>query len=118
MPSEEYAKFLKMKEEWEANKPALNEELQKIYENKLTEIEEKINKCLSNSSLTKKITCEIETMCPLYGSTLSCTHDYTCEDGANCWDDTDNTIRCTDEKGKSVVYTEEEFKSKYYGKRY
>ena len=28
-PSEEYAQFLKMKEEWEANKPALDEELQK-----------------------------------------------------------------------------------------
>ena len=46
-PSEEYAKFLKMQEEWEANKPALEEELQKVYEDKMKEIEERINKCLS-----------------------------------------------------------------------
>lgn len=45
-PSEEYAKFLKMQEEWEANKPALDEELQKVYEDKMKEIEERINKCL------------------------------------------------------------------------
>ena len=45
-PSEEYAKFLKMKEEWEANKPALDEELQKVYEDKMKEIQERINKCL------------------------------------------------------------------------
>ena len=47
MPSEEYANFLKMKEEWEANKPALEKELQKLYEDKLKEIEEQINKCLN-----------------------------------------------------------------------
>ena len=46
-PSEEYANFLKMKEEWEANKPALEKELQKLYEDKLKEIEEQINKCLN-----------------------------------------------------------------------
>lgn len=46
-PSEEYAKFLKMQEEWEANKPALEEELQKVYEDKMKEIEERINKCLN-----------------------------------------------------------------------
>ena len=46
-PSEEYAQFLKMKEEWEANKPALDEELQKVYEDKMKELEERINKCLS-----------------------------------------------------------------------
>ena len=45
-PSEEYAQFLKMKEEWEANKPALDEELQKVYEDKMKEIQERINKCL------------------------------------------------------------------------
>lgn len=50
MPSEEYAKFLKMKEDWEANKPALDEELQKAYEDKLKEIEERIDKCLNGSS--------------------------------------------------------------------
>ena len=46
LPSEEYEKFLTMKEEWEANKPALEKELQKVYEDKLKEIEEQINKCL------------------------------------------------------------------------
>ena len=49
-PSEEYAKFLKMKEEWEANKPALEEELQKAYEDKLKEIEQRIDKCLNSSN--------------------------------------------------------------------
>ena len=49
-PSEEYAQFLKMKEEWEANKPALEEELQKVYEDKLKEIKERIDKCLNGSS--------------------------------------------------------------------
>lgn len=47
-PSEEYAKFLKMQEEWEANKPALDEELKKVYEDKMKEIEERINKCLND----------------------------------------------------------------------
>ena len=46
-PSEEYAKFLKMKEEWEANKPALEEELKKVYEDKMKELEERIDKCLN-----------------------------------------------------------------------
>ena len=48
-PSEEYAKFLKMKEEWDANKPALDEELQKAYEDKLKEIEQRIDMCLNGS---------------------------------------------------------------------
>ena len=49
-PSEEYAKFLKMKEEWEANKPALDAECKKIYEDKMKEIQERINKCLSGEA--------------------------------------------------------------------
>ena len=49
-PSEEYAKFLKMKEEWEANLPALEEELKKVYEDKLKELEARINKCLSGEA--------------------------------------------------------------------
>ena len=48
-PSEEYAQFLKMKEEWEANKPALDEELQKAYEDKMKELEDRINKCLNDN---------------------------------------------------------------------
>ncbi len=49
-PSEEYAKFLKMQEEWEANKPALDAECKKVYEDKLKEIEARINKCLSGET--------------------------------------------------------------------
>ena len=49
-PSEEYAQFLKMKEEWEANKSALEEELKKVYEDKMKEIEARINKCLSGEA--------------------------------------------------------------------
>lgn len=49
-PSEEYEKFLKMKEEWEANKPALEEELLKVYEDKLKDLEQQINKCLNSSN--------------------------------------------------------------------
>lgn len=49
-PSEEYAKFLKMQEEWEANKPALDAECKKVYEDKLKEIEQRIDKCLNGSS--------------------------------------------------------------------
>ena len=49
-PSEEYAQFLKMKEEWEANLPALEEELKKVYEDKLKELEARINKCLSGEA--------------------------------------------------------------------
>ena len=49
-PSEEYARFLKMQEEWKANEPALEEELKKVYEDKMKEIEERINKCLSGEA--------------------------------------------------------------------
>jgi hypothetical protein len=46
-PTKEYLDYLKMKEEWEANKPALDEECQKIYEEKLENIQKRINKCLN-----------------------------------------------------------------------
>ena len=48
-PSEEYAKFLKMKEEWEKNKPALDEELKQIYDDKIKDIEQQVNQCLNSS---------------------------------------------------------------------
>ena len=48
-PSEEYAKFLKMQEEWEANKPALDAECKKVYEDKMKELEDRINKCLNDN---------------------------------------------------------------------
>ena len=117
-PTKEYQEFLKMKEEWEKNKPALDAECQKIYEDKLNAIQQQINKCLSNADTTKKIACDLEAMCPEYGVDSKCSYNYNCEDGVQCWDNRENTIRCTDETGKSVTYTEEEFKSKYYGKRY
>ena len=116
-PTKEYQEYLKMKEEWDANKPALDAECQKIYEDKLKNIEEQINKCLSNSDTTKKIACELDAMCPVYGTSTTCSYNYRCEDGAECWDSANNTIRCTDESGNSVTYTEEEFKAKYYGKQ-
>lgn len=46
-PTEEYLEYQKMKEEWEKNKPALDEECQKIYEEKLENIQKRINKCLN-----------------------------------------------------------------------
>ena len=46
-PTKEYQEYLKMKEEWEANKPALDAECQKIYEEKLENIQKRINKCLN-----------------------------------------------------------------------
>ena len=48
-PREEYAKFLKMKEEWEANLPALDAECKKVYEDKMKELEDRINKCLNDN---------------------------------------------------------------------
>lgn len=49
-PTEEYQKYLKMMEEWEANKPALDEEINKIIEDRFKELEEQLNKCLNNSN--------------------------------------------------------------------
>lgn len=47
-PTKEYQEYLKMKEEWEKNKPALDAECQKIYEDKLNEIKQRIEKCTSS----------------------------------------------------------------------
>jgi len=115
-PTKEYQEYLKMKEEWEKNKPALDAECQKIYDEKLEAIQKKINACLSNSDTTKKIACDLEAICPEYGVDSKCSYNYRCEDKVECRDSENNTIRCTDETGKSVTYTEEEFKSKYYRK--
>ena len=46
--TKEYLEYLKMKEEWEENKPALDAECQKIYEDKLNEIKQRIEKCLKS----------------------------------------------------------------------
>ena len=47
-PTKEYLEYQKMKEEWEKNKPALDEECQKIYEEKMENIQKRINKCLNS----------------------------------------------------------------------
>ena len=115
-PTKEYLEYLQMKEEWDKNKPALNEECKKIYDEKLDAIQQKLNQCMSTSTSAKKIACDLEAMCPEYGVDSRCSYDYRCEDGASCWESADNTMHCTDEKGNNVTYTEEEFKAKYYGK--
>ena len=117
-PTKEYLEYLQMKEEWEKNKPALDAECKKIYDEKLEAIQQKLNQCMSTSTSAKKIACDLEAMCPEYGVDSRCSYDYRCEDGLNCWESADNTMHCTDENGNSVTYTEEEFKAKYYGKRY
>lgn len=48
--TEGYKKYQKMMEEWEANKPALDEEINKIIEDRFKELEEQLNKCLNNSN--------------------------------------------------------------------
>lgn len=48
-PTEEYLNYQKMKEDWERNKPALDEEVKKIYEDKLKELEQQINRCLNEA---------------------------------------------------------------------
>ena len=117
-PTKEYLEYQQMKEEWEKNKPALDEECKKIYDEKLDAIQQKLNQCMSTSTSAKKIACDLEAMCPEYGVDSRCSYDYRCEDGASCWESTNNTINCTDKNGNSVTYTEEEFKAKYYGKSY
>lgn len=119
-PTKEYLEYLKMKEEWEKNKPALDEECQKIYEEKLNDIQQRINKCLNISSHgTNPIECDLEAMCPEYGVDAKCSYNYNCKDGAYCRErDKDGTtlINCNDGSGNKVTYTEEEFKSIYHVK--
>ena len=115
-PTKEYLEYLQMKEEWEKNKPALDAECKKIYDEKLEAIQQKLNQCMSTSTSAKKIACDLEAMCPEYGVDSKCSYDYRCEDGLNCWESADNTMHCTDENGNNVTYTVEEFKAKYYGK--
>lgn len=116
-PTQEYLDYLKMKEEWEANKPALEAESQKIYEDKMKEIEERINKCLatSNPSTDYLTTCDFDGMCPEYGVDSKCTYQYTCSDSVSCWrNEGETNINCTDKQNKETTYTQEEFDKKYY----
>ena len=94
----------------------------------------------SSSDSKELIACEFEKMCPEYGvffdceneedkisgnydnctrSYLPCTDTYFCKDEVVCFEDTDNNttiFNCRDEKDNKTIYTEDEFKSKYYVK--
>jgi len=117
-PTQEYLDYLKMKEEWEKNKPALDEECQKIYENKLKEIEQTVKKCLESSNPDTDLTiCDFDAMCPEYGVDSKCTYKYNCNDGVTCHrtEGKDN-IDCTDKQGEKTTYTRNEFNKKYYAR--
>ena len=117
-PTQEYLDYLTMKEEWEKNKPALDKECQKIYEDKLKDIEDQINQCLATSNPNTNLTvCDLEAMCPVYGVTSTCTNMYRCKDGVTCTrNDGETDIKCIDKQGESVTYTKNEFNKKYYPK--
>ena len=118
-PTQEYLDYLKMKEEWEKNKPALDEECQKIYEDKLKEIEQSIKECLESSDPgTDLKACDLEAMCPEYGVDSKCTYKYSCNDGLSCRrTEGKNDMNCTDKQGEEIKYTQNEFEKKYYTKR-
>ena len=96
--------------------------------------------CSDDSSSDSKelVACELDYMCPEYGvffdceneedkisgnydnctrSYLPCTDTYYCNDDVVCFQDTGDktkTFDCRDEKDNRTLYTEDEFKSKYY----
>lgn len=117
-PTQEYLDYLKMKEEWEKNKPALDEECQKIYEDKLKEIEQNVKKCLATSNPNTDLTiCDFDAMCPEYGVDSKCTYKYTCNDGVSCHRTAGETnMDCTNKQGEKVTYSKNEFDKKYYTK--
>ena len=49
-PTEEYQKYQKMMEEWEANKPALDEEINKIIEDRFKELEQQLKQCRESAA--------------------------------------------------------------------
>ena len=118
-PTQAYLDYLKMKEEWEKNKPALDEECQKIYEDKLKEIEQSIKECLESSNPSTDLTaCDLKTMCPLYGIDSKCSYKYSCNDGLSCRrTEGESDMNCTDKQGEKINYTKNEFEKKYYTKR-
>jgi hypothetical protein len=118
-PTQAYLDYLKMKEEWEKNKPALDEECQKIYEDKLKEIEQSIKECLESSNPSTDLTaCDLKTMCPLYGIDSKCSYKYSCNDGLSCRrTEGESDMNCTDKQGEKINYTKNEFEKKYYEKR-
>ena len=117
-PTQEYLDYLKMKEEWEKNKPALDAECQKIYEEKLKEIEQTVKECLATSDPNTDLTiCDFDAMCPEYGVDSKCTYKYTCNDGVTCRRTQGNTnMDCTDKQGEKTTYTKKDFDKKYYTK--
>lgn len=117
-PTQEYLNYLKMKEEWEKNKPALDEECQKIFEDKLKEIEQTVKECLATSDPNTDLTvCDFDAMCPEYGVDSKCTLKYTCNDGVTCRRTEGTTdINCTDKQGEKIKYTKKDFDKKYYTK--
>ena len=117
-PTQEYLNYLKMKEEWEKNKPALDAECQKIYEDKLKEIEQTINECLATSNPNTDLTvCDLDAMCPEYGIDSKCTLKYTCNDGVTCRrTEGETNMVCTDKQGEKTTYTKKDFDKKYYTK--
>ena len=48
--TEGYKKYQKMMEEWEANKPALDEEINKIIEERFKELEQQLNQCRESAA--------------------------------------------------------------------
>lgn len=48
--TEGYKKYQKMMEEWEANKPALDEEINKIIEDRFKELEEQLKQCRESAA--------------------------------------------------------------------
>ena len=114
--TKEYLDYLKMKEEWEKNKPALDEECKKIYEDKLKAIEQDIKKCLESSNPSTDLTaCNLEAMCPEYGVDSKCSYDYNCVDGVSCREkEGKGDFNCTDKQGNEIKYTQKEFDKKYY----
>ena len=117
-PTQEYLNYLKMKEEWEKNKPALDEECQKIFEDKLKEIEQTVKECLATSDPNTDLTvCDFDAMCPEYGVDSKCTYKYTCNDGVTCRrTEGETNMVCTDKQGEKTTYTKKDFDKKYYTK--
>ena len=117
-PTQEYLDYLKMKEEWEKNKPALDEECQKIYEDKLKKIEQTVKECLATSNPNTDLTvCDFDAMCPEYGVDSKCTLKYTCNDGVTCRrTEGDTNMDCTNKQGEKTTYTKKDFDKKYYTK--
>ena len=110
--------YLKMKKEWEKNKPALNEECQKIFEDKLKEIEQTVKECLATSDPNTDLTvCDFDAMCPEYGVDSKCSYKYTCNDGVTCRrTEGETNLVCTDKQGEKTTYTKKDFDKKYYTK--